>query len=245
MKNMVIQRIADAGILVSEGTRITIKTIGLKKTYYTEVLEVPVLKGVDLEVKPGELHMILGPSGSGKTTFLNMVGGMDKFDEGQILIRMSDGIVDLASFSEYQLMEYRRRYVGFIFQFYNLIPIFNALENVELAARFANIKEPEKKSKIILEKVGLGHRLYQYPGTLSGGEQQRVAIARALVKEPLLVLADEPTGNLDSQKSEDVFKILQGLAKESNAAVIVVTHDGDLAKKYSAQVHRLKGGVLD
>lgn len=178
--------------------------------------------GISFEIEQGEFAVIVGPSGAGKSTVLNILGGMDSADEGQILV---DG-TDIAKFNTKQLTQYRRDDVGFVFQFYNLVPNLTAIENVELASEISNKALDAKK---VLEDVGLGHRLNNFPAQLSGGEQQRVAIARALAKQPKLLLCDEPTGALDYETGKQVLKILQDTCKKTGTTVIVITHNKAIA----------------
>lgn len=178
--------------------------------------------GISFEIEQGEFAVIVGPSGAGKSTVLNILGGMDTADEGQILV---DG-TDIAKFNTKQLTQYRRDDVGFVFQFYNLVPNLTAIENVELASEISSKALDAKK---VLEDVGLGHRLDNFPAQLSGGEQQRVAIARALAKQPKLLLCDEPTGALDYETGKQVLKILQDTCKNTGTTVIVITHNKAIA----------------
>ncbi|SDQ16279.1 ABC transporter ATP-binding protein [Carnobacterium viridans] len=178
--------------------------------------------GISFEIEQGEFAVIVGPSGAGKSTVLNILGGMDTADEGQILV---DG-TDIGKFNTKQLTQYRRDDVGFVFQFYNLVPNLTAIENVELASEISSKALDAKK---VLEDVGLGHRLDNFPAQLSGGEQQRVAIARALAKQPKLLLCDEPTGALDYETGKQVLKILQDTCKETGTTVIVITHNKAIA----------------
>ena len=177
---------------------------------------------ISFEIEKGELVVILGPSGAGKSTVLNILGGMDQPDEGQILIEGQD----IANYSERQLTEYRRTEVGFVFQFYNLVPNLTAKENVELASQVS----PHSLDVVTtLEQVGLGNRLDNFPAQLSGGEQQRVAIARALAKNPKLLLCDEPTGALDYTTGKQVLKLLQETSRRTGTTVIIITHNSALA----------------
>ena len=178
--------------------------------------------GISFEIEQGEFAVIVGPSGAGKSTVLNILGGMDTADEGQIHV---DG-TDIGKFNTKQLTQYRRDDVGFVFQFYNLVPNLTAIENVELASE---ISSKALDAKMVLEDVGLGHRLDNFPAQLSGGEQQRVAIARALAKQPKLLLCDEPTGALDYETGKQVLKILQDTCKETGTTVIVITHNKAIA----------------
>ncbi|EKB7625967.1 ABC transporter ATP-binding protein [Enterococcus faecalis] len=179
--------------------------------------------GISFEVEKGEVAVILGPSGAGKSTVLNILGGMDSCDEGEIII---DG-TDIAQFSEKQLTTYRRNDVGFVFQFYNLVPNLTAKENVELASQ---IVADELDSTNVLQSVGLGERLDNFPAQLSGGEQQRVTIARAIAKKPKLLLCDEPTGALDYETGKQILTILQNTARETGTTVLIITHNSAIAE---------------
>lgn len=179
--------------------------------------------GISFEVEKGEVAVILGPSGAGKSTILNILGGMDSCDEGEIII---DG-TDIAQFSEKQLTTYRRNDVGFVFQFYNLVPNLTAKENVELASQ---IVADALDSTNVLQSVGLGERLDNFPAQLSGGEQQRVTIARAIAKKPKLLLCDEPTGALDYETGKQILTILQNTARETGTTVLIITHNSAIAE---------------
>ena len=179
--------------------------------------------GISFEVEKGEVAVILGPSGAGKSTVLNILGGMDSCDEGEIII---DG-TDIAQFSEKQLTTYRRNDVGFVFQFYNLVPNLTAKENVELASQ---IVADALDSTNVLQSVGLGERLDNFPAQLSGGEQQRVSIARAIAKKPKLLLCDEPTGALDYETGKQILTILQSTARETGTTVLIITHNSAIAE---------------
>ena len=179
--------------------------------------------GISFEVEKGEVAVILGPSGAGKSTVLNILGGMDSCDEGEIII---DG-TDIAQFSEKQLTTYRRNDVGFVFQFYNLVPNLTAKENVELASQ---IVADALDSTNVLQSVGLGERLDNFPAQLSGGEQQRVTIARAIAKKPKLLLCDEPTGALDYETGKQILTILQNTALETGTTVLIITHNSAIAE---------------
>lgn len=174
--------------------------------------------GMNFEIEKGEFVVIVGPSGAGKSTVLNILGGMDTCDEGRVVI---DG-KDIAKFTPRELTTYRRRDIGFVFQFYNLLPNLTALENVELSAQ---IVDNAKDAQSVMESVGLGDRLNNFPAQLSGGEQQRVAIARALAKNPKMLLADEPTGALDYKTGKAILKLLQNTCKDTGTTVIVITHN--------------------
>lgn len=179
--------------------------------------------GISFEVEKGEVAVILGPSGAGKSTVLNILGGMDSCDEGEIII---DG-TDIAQFLEKQLTTYRRNDVGFVFQFYNLVPNLTAKENVELASQ---IVADALDSTTVLQSVGLGERLDNFPAQLSGGEQQRVTIARAIAKKPKLLLCDEPTGALDYETGKQILTILQNTARETGTTVLIITHNSAIAE---------------
>lgn len=192
------------------------------KRYTSGETEIFANRDVSFEIEKGELVIILGASGAGKSTVLNILGGMDTNDEGQVLI---DG-VDIAKLNSHQRTDYRRDDVGFVFQFYNLVPNLTAKENVELASEIvSDALDPEA----VLKEVGLGNRLDNFPAQLSGGEQQRVAIARAVAKNPKILLCDEPTGALDYQTGKQVLGILQDMSRKKGATVVIVTHNGALA----------------
>ncbi|ACL71070.1 ABC transporter ATP-binding protein [Halothermothrix orenii] len=196
---------------------------GIKKIYQQGKVEVPALRGVDLKVEEGEFTTIFGPSGSGKTTLLNMIGCLDRPTEGQVYFNGDT----LSNLSEKELAMLRRFNIGFIFQSYNLIPVLSAYENVEFALRLVEGNKEKIRNKVldILEAVGLKGLEDRKPNELSGGQKQRVAIARALVKHPKLVLADEPTANLDSQTSEDVLKVMLKMNEKFKTTFIFSTHD--------------------
>lgn len=192
------------------------------KSYAMGNIRIVANKDISFEIEKGELVIILGSSGAGKSTLLNILGGMDTNDEGVVQI---DG-VDIAQFTNKQLTKYRREDVGFVFQFYNLVANLTAKENVELASEIVHdAMDPIE----VLEKVGLGHRLDNFPAQLSGGEQQRVAIARAVAKRPKMLLCDEPTGALDYQTGKQILQILQNMSKKERATVVIVTHNAALA----------------
>ena len=209
---------------------------GLTKTYRMGEVEVPALRGIDLELYRGELVVLLGPSGSGKSTLLNILGGLDVPTSGEAWWRDHD----LARAGEQELTRYRREHVGFVFQFYNLIPSLTVRENVALVTDIA--RDPMAPADA-LALVGLGARLDHFPAQLSGGEQQRVALARALANAPRLLLADEPTGNLDPHTAEHVFATLRELVRASGFAAIVATHNMDLAARMDRRV-TLSGGKI-
>lgn len=208
------------------------------KIYKMDSVEVPALRGVDMDIKRGEFLAVLGPSGSGKSTLLNAIGCLDTPTRGTILL---DG-EDIAKLDESHLAQIRGKKIGFVFQTFNLIPSLTALENVALPMTFQRVPREErlKKSKELLEKVGLGHRINFKPSQLSGGERQRVAIARALVNDPEVILADEPTGNLDSKTGVEIMTIMEKLNKEGKT-IIMITHEAYLTK-YARRICFLKDG---
>mgnify|MGYP000516944843 CR=1 FL=1 len=213
---------------------VTLKDV--KKIYQMGEVEIMAAAGIDFEIKKGEFAVVVGPSGAGKTTVLNILGGMDTASEGQVLV---DG-QDIATYSTKQLTAYRRDDIGFVFQFYNLIPNLTALENVELALQIC--KNP-MDAKEVLEEVGLGDRLDNFPAQLSGGEQQRVSIARALAKNPKLLLCDEPTGALDYNTGKSILKLLQDTCRQKGMTVVVITHNMAIAPM-ADQVIRFKNGQV-
>ena len=216
---------------------------GLSKSYWRGVVEVPVLADVSLEIRAGEFVALQGPSGSGKSTLLNLIAGLDRPTRGSLRI---DGR-ELSEFGERELDRWRNRSIGFVFQFYNLMPVLSALENVEIPLLISDLDADVRRDRCeaALRIVGLGHRLEHRPGELSGGEQQRVAIARALVNDPLLVLADEPTGDLDGQSAEEVLSLMQLLNRRAGTTFVMVTHDPRAAARAERRVHLEKGRLVD
>ncbi len=203
---------------------------------------VHALRGVDLEIHRNEMVGIIGPSGSGKSTLLGIIGGLDSPTSGSIAI---DG-VDVTRMSEGQLTDIRNQKIGFVFQFFNLIPTLTALENVALPIEFAQVRrhKPFKRAEDLLEMLGLGSRLHHRPNELSGGQQQRVAIARALANDPPILLADEPTGNLDSQAGETVLESLSNIRDQSGTTVVLVTHDQTLATRMDRVLSLVDGKIV-
>lgn len=213
----------------------------IHKKYFSGNKAVEVLHGVDLTLQKGELTAIVGASGSGKTTLLHVLGSLDIPDSGELLFQEKN----LLTLPDSKLSRHRNQNIGFIFQFHHLLPEFTALENVMMPGRIQGSPEKQLQDKAValLEKTNLGHRLDHRPGELSGGEQQRVALARALVMDPQLLLADEPTGNLDSTSGELVFSLLQELCRSLDLSVVMVTHNQSLAKRMDRCL-TLKDGVL-
>ncbi|MDR3604310.1 MAG: ABC transporter ATP-binding protein [Syntrophaceae bacterium] len=213
----------------------------LSKSYRRGTQEIPVLIGISLTVGEGEFLALMGPSGSGKTTLLNMIAGIDRPDSGRLIV----GGVDIATLGESELSRWRGSNVGFIFQFYNLIPVLDALENVQLPLLLTSLSRSERREHAIaaLEAVGLVDRMDHFPSELSGGQQQKVAIARAIVTDPLLIVADEPTGDLDKKSASDVLNLLWQLNEQFEKTIIMVTHDPRAAKK-SKRILFLDKGVL-
>jgi putative ABC transport system ATP-binding protein len=216
-----------------------VATEALRKVYGEGATEVCALDGVDLSVEPGEFVAVMGPSGCGKSTLLNMIGGLDHPTSGRVSIDGSD----LTDLSDDKLTELRRRRIGFVFQFFNLIPVLSAVENAALPLTLDGDAHAKDKARTWLEKVGLGDRLNSRPDQLSGGQQQRVTIARALSTEPALVLADEPTGNLDSKSATDIAALLRQVAVEWGRSVLMVTHDPRIAA-YAARLVLMKDGRI-
>jgi putative ABC transport system ATP-binding protein len=201
----------------------TVETEDLAKYYKMGAYIVKALDGVNLKIRRGEYVSIMGPSGAGKTTLFNMIGGLDRPTRGKVYIDE----VDISKLDAYELAWLRARKIGYIFQTFNLIPVLTALENVMLPMIFAGVRREERirKARELLERVGLGDRLYHRPTELSGGQQQRVAIARALANDPAIILADEPTGNLDLQTGLEIINLLRQLNKERGVTIVTATHD--------------------
>lgn len=218
-----------------------VRTKGLKKIYKMGEVEVPALRGVDVDIRRGEYLSIMGPSGSGKSTLFNMVGGLDKPTEGTCFIEE----VDMAQLDAFELAWLRCRKIGYIFQSFNLIPVMTALENVTLPMIFAGMGSDEmmERGQMLLDLVGLGGRLHHKPYELSGGQQQRVAVARALANSPAIILADEPTGNLDLQTGKEIIDLLKELNSESGVTIISATHDLKMIDASDRIIHIRDGEV--
>ncbi|MFX0052893.1 MAG: ABC transporter ATP-binding protein, partial [Candidatus Hermodarchaeota archaeon] len=204
----------------------TLQIVDLNKDYKMGELTVSALNGISLNIEQGQFIAVLGPSGSGKTTLLNILGGIDRPTAGKIYFGKNGEKIELSSLNEKELTKYRRLNVGFIFQFYNLVGSLTAFENVELAARLTNPANKAKKlAKELLEEVGLEDKGFKFPSQLSGGEQQRVSIARSLAKNPKILLADEPTGSIDSATTGRILKLLQRINKDHKVTIFLVTHN--------------------
>jgi putative ABC transport system ATP-binding protein len=204
---------------------------------------VPVLSDIHFDIQEGEFLALMGPSGSGKSTLLNLIAGIDKPDSGAILIHD----LDITQLSEGELADWRAQNIGFIFQFYNLMPVLTAFENVELPLLLTKLSRGERRERVdlALSMVNLSDRATHYPSELSGGQQQRVAIARAIITDPMILVADEPTGDLDRVSAEEILKLLQRLNREINKTVIMVTHDRRAAESAQAILHLEKGELLE
>lgn len=217
-----------------------IELLNIRKTYQMGEAEVHALDGVSATISDGEFVAVIGPSGSGKSTLMNIIGCLDLADEGEY--RLNGQLID--DYTERQLGEIRNREIGFIFQQFNLLPKLTAYENVELPLVYQGLPVAERKKRVVesLEKVGLGNRMSHKPSELSGGQQQRVAIARALSTQPTLILADEPTGNLDSRSGREIMTLLTGLHKEGRG-ILLITHDNDVANMASRQLQMHDGRI--
>jgi putative ABC transport system ATP-binding protein len=214
-------------VQINQGRPVILEVRNLTKELPLGKETVNILKGVDMEVYQGEVVAIVGPSGCGKTTLLGLIGGLDTPSSGQVMVAGQE----IGHLKEDKLADVRNRTIGFVFQFFNLVPTLSALENVMLPVQFDNKSKfnPEKRAKELLTLVGLGHRLNHKPKQLSGGEQQRVAIARALANQPSILLGDEPTGNLDSERGTEILNLIQRLRQELGLTVVMVTHDPKVA----------------
>jgi putative ABC transport system ATP-binding protein len=213
------------------------------KAYRRDAVEISVLDGVSISVAEGEFLGLMGPSGSGKSTLLNLLAGIDQPTRGSVRI----GDTDITRLSEGALAAWRARHIGFIFQLYNLIPVLTAFENVELPLLLTNLSKKQRRDHVLtaLGIVGLGDRERHYPRQLSGGQEQRVAIARAIVTDPTLLLADEPTGDLDAKSGAEVLTLLQRLNREYKKTIVMVTHDPHAAERASRMLHLEKGTLAE
>jgi putative ABC transport system ATP-binding protein len=226
---------------VTEPTQAAIRAVDLTRTFEVGETTVEALRSINLEVAGGQFVALVGPSGSGKSTLLNLVGGLDRPTEGQLWI---DG-VELSASKEKALTDHRRRRVGFVFQSFNLLPRLTAVENVALPLMFVGVDERERveRAEQLLAQVGLSDRMDHRPTQLSGGEQQRVAIARALVNRPAIILADEPTGNIDTATGAEIMDLLRRLNREQGVTLLLVTHDPEAAS-YADRVIQLRDGRI-
>ena len=213
------------------------------KSYRRGVQTVPVLTDITLSIAEGNFVALMGPSGSGKSTLLNLIAGIDRPDSGELLV----GGLDITRLPEAALANWRAANVGFIFQFYNLMPVLSAFENVELPLMLTRLTRHERRERVamVLDMVNMADRMSHYPSELSGGQQQRIAIARALITDPKLIVADEPTGDLDRNSAADVLTMLQRLNDKLGKTIIMVTHDAHAAGAAKALVHLEKGELID
>jgi putative ABC transport system ATP-binding protein len=231
------------GVAMSDALASIVQIRNLSKAYQRGGQVVPVLTDINLDVDRGEFVALMGPSGSGKSTLLNLIAGIDKPDGGSL--RVND--LDISALSEAQLADWRAENVGFIFQFYNLLPVLTAFENVELPLLLTRLSRRERRehAEAALNMVGLTDRSSHYPSELSGGQQQRVAIARAIITDPAILVADEPTGDLDRVSAADILQLMDRLNTEIDKTIIMVTHDQRAAEAARRVVHLDKGVLLD
>jgi putative ABC transport system ATP-binding protein len=229
---------ADAGA----GGAPLIRIRGLAKSYRRGGQRIPVLEGIDLDIAEREFLALMGPSGSGKSTLLNLIAGIDRADAGSIVVAG----VEITALGDAELARWRAANVGFVFQFYNLIPVLSALENVELPLHLTGLSRRERRehAETVLRLVGLADRMDHRPGQLSGGQQQRVAIARAVVSDPKVIVADEPTGDLDRVSAAEILDLMGGLVRDFGKTVVMVTHDPRAAER-ARRVRHLEKGVMD
>lgn len=225
------------------GASASIELREVEKEYRRDEFVVPVLQGLDLTVGNGEYLALMGPSGSGKTTLLNLVAGLDVATRGQVIVHGQD----LGRLSEAEITRWRAENVGFIFQTYNLIPVLTAAENIELPLLLTSLSRKRRRENVAtaLRVVGLEGREHHYPRQLSGGQEQRVAIARAIVTDPFLLVADEPTGDLDRNTADEILELLEQLNKEFEKTIVMVTHDPLAARRASRVLHLDKGRLID
>lgn len=218
---------------------VLVQVRNVSKSYYRDSLEIPVLENISFDIPEGEFLALMGPSGSGKTTLLNLISGIDQPSAGELII----GGENIAALSDSQLARWRSEHIGLVFQFYNLLPVLTAFENVELPLLLYKLSKSERRQRVemALTIVGLKDRMDHYPRQLSGGQEQRVAIARAIVSDPTLLLADEPTGDLDKQSAEEIMTLLSRLNDEFDKTIIMVTHDPRAAEFAHIQRHLDKG----
>ncbi len=219
-----------------------IQVKNVSKSYWRDSIETSVLHDISLDIKEGEFMALMGPSGSGKTTLLNLISGIDKPTRGEIIINGTD----ISRLNESSLAKWRSNNIGFVFQFYNLIPVLTAFENVELPILLTKLSKAERKQHVetALNIVGLNDRMDHYPKQLSGGQEQRVAIARAIVTDPVILVADEPTGDLDRNSAGEILILMERLNKEFNKTILMVTHDPHAASKAHVIRHLEKGDLI-
>lgn len=219
-----------------------IQVQNVSKSYWRDSFEVPVLNNLSINVEQGEFLALMGPSGSGKTTLLNLIAGIDRRSSGNIIV---DG-TDISTLGESALAKWRSAKIGFVFQFYNLIPVLSAYENVELPLLLTHLSKAERKQHVetALGIVGLGDRMHHSPKQLSGGQEQRVAIARAIVTDPVIIVADEPTGDLDKNSAEEILTLMERLNKEFHKTIVIVTHDPHAAARARIIRHLEKGDLI-
>jgi putative ABC transport system ATP-binding protein len=223
----------------STGDSVAVDVQDVRKVYVRDSMQIVVLDGISLQVPAGEFLALMGPSGSGKTTLLNLVAGIDRPTSGRVIVAGTD----VTALSEGALAKWRSHNIGFIFQFYNLIPVLTALENVELPLLLTNLSSRQRRERalIALHVVGLSDRAKHYPRQLSGGQEQRVAIARAIVTDPSVLVADEPTGDLDAKSAEEILNLLETLNRDFKKTIVMVTHDPRAASRAHTQKHLDKG----
>jgi putative ABC transport system ATP-binding protein len=226
-------------VLMTNNSIIQVQSVS--KSYWRDSIEIPVLNDITIDVNEGDFLGLMGPSGSGKTTLLNLVAGIDRPSKGSITVAGTN----ISTLNESDLAQWRSQHVGFVFQFYNLLPVLTAFENVELPLLLTSLLKAERKKhvELALNIVSLGDRIHHYPKQLSGGQEQRVAIARAIVTDPTILVADEPTGDLDKHSAEEILTLLERLNKEFKKTIVMVTHDPRAAEKAHI-VHHLDKGEL-
>ena len=225
------------------GNNVAVEVRNVRKIYHRDAEEITVLDGINLQVPQGEFVALMGPSGSGKTTLLNLIAGIDRPTSGRIVVAGTE----LPQLSESALAKWRSRHVGFVFQFYNLIPVLSAVENVELPLLLTRLSRSQRRQRALtaLKVVGLADRSKYYPRQLSGGQEQRVAIARAIVTDPEIIVADEPTGDLDAKSAEEILTLIDTLNQEFKKTIVMVTHDPRAAQRAHTQKHLEKGVLLE
>jgi putative ABC transport system ATP-binding protein len=227
--------------MAQNGNGYAVDVSGVRKVYRRDTQDIVVLDGLSLTIRQGEFVALMGPSGSGKTTLLNLIAGIDRPTSGKVMVAGTD----VSQLNEGQLAAWRSRNVGFIFQFYNLIPVLSAVENVELPLLLTSLSKKERRNRamVALKVVGLEDRYKHYPRQLSGGQEQRVAIARAIVTDPSVLVADEPTGDLDAKSAEEILALMEALNRDFKKTIVMVTHDPRAAERAHVQ-HHLEKGVL-